>query len=98
MDRKPNLKKVAELARDLRKEEPRPAHEQLGGYEMAARCLDKCRATLLGWQGDYLYGCPMDRGFLDAAGLDVKEFKELVATGASDEEVGKWIAANSRSR
>ncbi len=58
---KTNLARVKELARDLRTEEPRPPYEELGGFPMAARCLDKCRASLLGWQGDFTYGCPLDR-------------------------------------
>ena len=86
-----NKDALARLAKDLRKEEPRSASEELGSHPMAARCLDKCRATLLGWQGDFTYGCPMDRSFLEEAGLDADEFKEFVATGASDHEVAQWI-------
>ncbi|HYG36307.1 MAG TPA: DUF5069 domain-containing protein [Clostridia bacterium] len=86
-----NLEKVKQWAKDLRKEEPRSPGEELAGFPLAARCLDKCRASLLGWQGDYMYGCPMDRQFLDNAGLDAKELREYVATGASDEDVARWI-------
>jgi hypothetical protein len=86
-----NTEKVKKWAKDLRKEEPRPPSEELGGFELAARCVDKCRASLLGWQGDFQYGCAMDREFLDSAGINVDEFKEFVATGASDEEVDRWI-------
>ena len=84
------------LAKDLRKQDPRPAEQELGGYRKAARCLDKCRASLLGWQGDFTYGCPMDREFLDEAGLEVQEFKNFVATGASDEEVAQWIEEHAQ--
>ncbi len=94
---KPDLQKVKRLAKDLRKDEPRPADEELAGYQMAARCLDKCRATLVGWQGDYTYGCPMDRQFLDAAGLDANELKDFVATGASDVEVAEWIEEHAHA-
>lgn len=85
------------LAKDLRKEDPRDASERLAGYSMAARCLDKCRASLLGWQGDFTYGCPMDRQFLDEAGLGANEFRDFVATGASDEEVTEWIEEHARA-
>ncbi len=88
---KQNLEKVKQLARDLRKVEPRSPDEELGGYPLAARCLDKCRAALLGWQGEYTYGCPMDHEFLDGAGIDAQELKDFVATGATDEEVANWI-------
>jgi hypothetical protein len=94
---KPNKEALEVLAKDLRKEEPRRASERLAGYEMAARCLDKCRASLLGWQGDFTYGCPMDRQFLNEAGLDVNEFKDFVATGASDEEVAEWIEEHAQA-
>ncbi len=94
---KHNLDKVKHLAKDLRKEEPRSAYEELAGYAMAARCLDKCRATLVGWQGDYTYACPLDRQFLDEAGLDPNEFKNFVATGASDREVAEWIEEHARA-
>ncbi len=88
---KTNLEKVKGLAKDLRKEEPRDPEEELGGYRLAARCIDKCRATLVGWQGDFMYGCPMDQQFLTAAGLDPDELKEFVASGATDDQVGDWI-------
>ena len=88
-----NLEKVKLLARDLRegKEFPRSPRATLGGYVLAARAVDKCRATLVGTQGDYIYGCPMDRSFLSAAGIGVEEFKQFVGTGVSDEEIDKWI-------
>jgi hypothetical protein len=86
-----NLELVKKQAKDLRREEPRSPSEKLAGYEKAARCLDKCRATLVGWEGEFIYGCPMDRSFLSAAGIGVDEFKNFVATGASDSDVDKWI-------
>ncbi|MEO6184536.1 MAG: DUF5069 domain-containing protein [Verrucomicrobiota bacterium] len=95
---KTNLAALELLAKNLRKQEPRHASEELAGYPMAARCLDKCRASLLGWQGDFTYGCPMDREFLTEAGLDLNEFRDFVATGASDNEVSQWIEAHSSAR
>jgi hypothetical protein len=48
---KENLEKVRLLARDLRdgKQYPRSPRETLGGYVLAARAVDKCRAVLVGW-------------------------------------------------
>ncbi len=92
----PNLERVKRLAKDLRKEEPRSPDAKLGGYELAARCVDKCRASLVGWQGEFMYGCPMDREFLDEAGIDAEELKDFVATGASDQEVGQWIEQHAQ--
>ncbi len=92
-----NIDAVKRLAKDLNREEPRDPSERLGGYELAARCLDKCRATLAGTQGDFTYGCPMDRQFLDSAGISADEFKSFVATGASDDEVASWIEEHAHS-
>ena len=92
-----NLEAVKRLAKDLRKGEPRPASEPLGGFELAARCIDKCRATLVGWQGDYMYGCPMDRQFLTAAGIGAEELKYYVATGATDEQIAAWIEEHAHA-
>ena len=95
--RKPDLEKVKTLARDLRSEKPRPARQELGGFPLAARCLDKCRASLLGWEGDYTFGCPMDQEFLQEAEIDKNEFRDFVATGATDEEVAAWIEEHAHA-
>ena len=92
-----NLEAVKQHAKDLRREEPRSPEEKLGGFSLAARCVDKCRATLVGTQGDYSYGCPMDQKFLNAAGIGAEELKAFVATGASDEEVAAWIQEHAHA-
>jgi hypothetical protein len=86
-----NLERVKQIARDLRREEPRAPHEELGGEPHAARTLDKARATLAGMNGDYKFGCPMDQHFFEETGIRMQEFEDFVATGASDAEVGQWI-------
>jgi hypothetical protein len=91
-----DLEAVKKLARDLRREEPRDPSEKLAGFEKAARCVDKCRATLVGQQGDFVYGCPMDRSFLDRAGVGVEEFKQFVASGVTDGEVEKWLQERAK--
>jgi len=93
----PNLEKLKLLARDLRKEEPRYGGVQLAGFDGAARALDKCRASLLGWQGDYMFGCPLDQMFFQQAGIDQEEFRNLVATGASDGEVEEWLRQHAKA-
>src|SRR5437879_8091003 len=69
---KENLGKVEMLARDLRngKEFPRSPRETLGGYVLAARAVDKCRAVLVGWQGEYHSNCPLDQRWLKFAEID----------------------------
>jgi len=86
-----NEAKLKTLAKDLRKEEPRHVSKRLAGFDGAARCLDKCRATLLGWNGEFQYGCPMDQMFFQEAGIGKEDFKNFVATGASDSEVEHWL-------
>jgi hypothetical protein len=90
-----NEQKLKTLAKDLRKEEPRHVSKRLAGFDGAARCLDKCRATLLGWNGEFQYGCPMDQMFFQEAGINKEEFKSFVATGASDAEVEHWLKEHS---
>lgn len=85
------------LAKDLRQEEPRPADEELGGLEGGARVLDKCRASLVGWEGEYEFGCPFDQSFARNAGIDLNDFKDIVATGASDDEVASWLRQNAHA-
>lgn len=83
--------KLKSLAKDLTKEYPRSPHETIGGLVVAARTLDKCRALLAETNGEYHYSCPLDAFFFNFAGIGPEEFKEFVATGADDDEVGKWI-------
>ncbi|MDB6055495.1 MAG: uncharacterized protein JWN25_3018 [Verrucomicrobiales bacterium] len=91
---KQDLEKVKKLAPNLRKNEPRSPEIPLAGIRKGARCLDKCRATLVGLQGEFIYGCPMDLQFLSAARLDANSFKEFVSTGATDAEVESWVRQN----
>ena len=83
-------------ALDLNSEVPRSPRETLGGYVVAARTLDKCRAELAGTLGQYHFDCPLDNFFLNFAGISVDDFRNQVATGASDEEMGAWIEANAK--
>jgi hypothetical protein len=38
----------------------------------------------------------MDRVFFEFAGIDADEFKDFVATGATDEEVAEWIKSKAK--
>ena len=94
-----NTPKLKELAPDLRKGPPRSPHDKLGGYVIAARCLDKCRALLAGMNGEYnFHPCGL-AGFLwEFTGITPDAFKDFVATGASDEEVGNWVRSSSKMK
>jgi len=95
---KPNLEKLKLLSRDLRdgKEYPRSPREKLDGYVLAARAVDKCRAVLLGQEGEYHSNCPLDQRWLKFAQIDYDAFKALVATGATDQEIAGWIGENAK--
>ena len=87
-----NTDKLKQLARDLRKTPPHSPRDTLGGFVIAARMLDKARADLLGIHGEYnFYPCGLGAYFWKFTGLDAQQFKEFVATGASDSEVDGWI-------
>jgi hypothetical protein len=87
-----DLEKVKKLARDLRKGYPRSPREKLGGYVIADRCVDKCRAFLLGMNGEYNYWpCSLASQWFSFTGITSEQLKNVVATGAADEEIAKWI-------
>src|SRR5205823_5542524 len=97
---KENLEKVRLLARDLRngKEFPRSPRETLSGYVLAARAVDKCRAVLVGWQGEYHSNCPLDQRWLKFAEINYDAFRLFVATGATDDEIVAWIGEHAKKR
>jgi len=97
---KENLTKVKSLSCDLRngKEFPRSPRALLAGYVLAARIVDKCRAVLSGWQGEYESNCPVDQIWLKFTGIDYGSFRAFVATGANDEEISSWIIAHAKKR
>lgn len=84
------------LAPDLTTSFPRSPRETLGGFVVAARTLDKCRASVAGTNGEYHFDCPLDRQFLDFTGIAAEAFKDFVATGATDAEVAQWIIEQSK--
>jgi hypothetical protein len=65
---------------------------------LAARAVDKCRAVLLDWHGGYHSNCPLDQRWLNFAEIDYGDFRSLVATGATDDEIAEWIEKNAKHR
>jgi Domain of unknown function (DUF5069) len=89
--------RLLKLAPDLTRVAPRSPRAPLGAYGvLAARMLDKCRAELVGKAGSYHFNCPMDQVFFRFTKIDPEKLKEFVATGASDEEVARWIEHNAK--
>ena len=68
----------------------------LGGYVLATRAVDKCRAVLLGQEGEYHSNCPLDQRWLKFAQIDYDAFKAFIATGATDQEIAGWIGENAK--
>jgi hypothetical protein len=95
-----NLEKVKLLARDLRegKQFPRSPRQTLAGYVLATRAVDKCRAVLVGWEGEYHSNCPLDQRWLKFAEIDYDDFRSFVATGATDHEIAEWIGDHAKKR
>ena len=92
--------RLQELAFDLRNQPPRSPRVTLGGYVLAARILDKCRAGLIGQLGEYAYAGPnsLDFTFFDFTGITPAEFEAFVATGADDEAIAQWIGERTTGK
>lgn len=83
-------------AKDLTKEAPRSAYETLGGYAILARAIDKGRAFINGTNGEYNFDCPVDNMLFAFTGINGEDFKQLLATGVSDDEVVVWVNEHSK--
>lgn len=89
--------KLEVLALDLTRDYPRSPKTLFAGYVIAGRVLDKCRALLVGTEGEYAFNFGIDRVFFEFVGIDAEDFKNFVATGATDEEVADWIKSKARN-
>lgn len=83
-------------ALDLTQRPPRSMRVRLGGYAILPRVLDKCRAVLVGKNGEYKFNCPLDQHLFNFVGIDAEAFKAEVAKGAGDSEMLAWIQANAK--
>lgn len=80
---------------DLRTSYPRSIRVKLAGHAHLTRMIDKCRASLAGTLGEYLYPCPLDKRLLEFAGLTAEEFLDAVR-GRTDDEIVRWLQAKAR--
>jgi hypothetical protein len=60
--------------------------------------VDKCRAVLAGSAGEYHSDYPLDRVWLDFAGIKYKAFSKFLATGADDDAVSEWVAKKAKRK
>jgi len=90
--------KVKKLAKDLAKDFPRSPRETLAGYVIAARTLDKCRATLAGTPGEYHFDCPLDNMLFGFKGVKGEDFKAQIEQDAGDQEMIDWLNQNGEKK
>jgi|ERR1035441_4180712 hypothetical protein len=86
------------IDRDLTKQAPHSPRERIGGFVIAKRTIDKCRASLAGKLGEYHYDCPLDNELFSFKGINGKQFKAAVKTAKTYEEVGSWLQANGTKK
>ena len=83
---------------DLTQRPPRSPRVRLGSFVLLPRILDKCRATLVGKNGEYKFNCPLDRQFFEFTQVDAEAFKSEVQKGKGDGEMLDWVQQNARRK
>jgi hypothetical protein len=85
---------------DLTQHPPRSPRLALGGIVALPRFIDKVRALNEGTIGGYFSGkgSVVDEKILDFFGFNYDDFKNEVATGATDESLLVWIQAHGTKR
>jgi hypothetical protein len=86
------------LASDLTKQAPHSPRNRIGGFVIASRAVDKCRAELAGKLGEYHYDCPLDNALFTFKGITGAEFKTAVQASKTYEDVGTWLLAHGTSK
>jgi len=82
-------------ALDLTQRPPRSMRTRLGGYAILPRLLDKCRAVLVGKNGEFKFDCPLDQHFFRFTGIKADALKAEVAKDLGDGELLDWIQAHA---
>jgi Domain of unknown function (DUF5069) len=85
---------TAIVARDLNKQVPHSPRERIGGFVIAARSVDKCRASLAGKLGEYHYDCPLDNVLFNFKGITARQFTAAVTGAADYKKIGDWLQMN----
>jgi hypothetical protein len=83
---------------DLTQRAPRSPRVRLGGFVLLPRILDKCRATIGGKNGEYMFNCPLDQRFFEYIQLDAEAFRKEVQRGTSDAEMLSWVLVHSKTK
>ena len=72
---------------DLTKQAPHSPRERTGGFVIADRATDKCRASIAGTLGEYHYDCPLDNVLFSFKGITGAQFK----TWSDEVEAGSMM-------
>ncbi|MDB6154550.1 MAG: hypothetical protein JWL90_3003 [Chthoniobacteraceae bacterium] len=86
------------LPRNLTRQSPHSPRERLGGFVIAARAVDKCRASLDGTVGDYQFDGPLDKMLFEFKAISAEQFKSAAQSLSTYEEVGRWLQTNGQSK
>lgn len=78
---------------DLRRTAPRAPRTPLGDLDliMAARSVDKLRATLPGGDLGAYQIAGFTARFMETLGIDEEDFRSIVALAANDQEIAAWL-------
>jgi hypothetical protein len=83
---------------DLSKQAPHSPRDRIGGFAIACRAVDKCRASLAGTLGEYHYDCPLDNQLFSFKGITGDQFTAAVKAAKNYDEVGAWLLANGTAK
>ena len=83
---------------DLSEQAPHSPRERIGGFAIACRAVDKCRASLAGTLGEYHYDCPLDNQLFSFKGITGDQFTTAVKAANNYDEVGTWLLANGTAK
>jgi hypothetical protein len=86
------------IDRDLTQQAPHSPRERIGGFAIACRAVDKCRASLTGTLGEYHYDCPLDNQLFSFKGITGAQFKTAVEAAKNYEDIGTWLLANGNAK
>jgi hypothetical protein len=81
---------------DLSKQPPHSPRDRIGGFALACRAVDKCRASLAGSLGEYHYDCPLDKQLFSFKDITAEQFKAAVKAAKNYGEVGTWLLEHGK--
>jgi hypothetical protein len=86
------------IDRNLNNQAPHSPRDRIGGFAIACRAVDKCRASLAGTLGEYHYDCPLDNQLFSFKGITGEQFTAEVKIAKNYDEVGVWLLANGKPK